>query len=212
MTHTPRVLARLDGTLSAPAEGAAADVALRYVRANLAALGLSRSATSTRCGRPRPTTVDGITTVRWRQAVDGIAAADSELRVNLDGDGRVLNVLGSPALQGLDADTSPSLTAGEAVRVVQDNAGVYRSLPRKSGARSVTYADGTTAELALYTAGSRGAPTWRGRDAVYDMMVDAATGKRSGAANLVKSAIRARVGHHPGDGAGCGPAVDTAAR
>ena len=63
--------------------------------------------------------------MRWRQAVDGIAAADSELRVNLDDDGRVLNVLGSPA-SGLDADTTPILTAGEAVRVVQDDAGVYR--------------------------------------------------------------------------------------
>ena len=83
----------------------------------------------TPCARRSTETVDGITSVRWRQAVDGIAAADSELRVNLDGDGRVLNVLGSPA-SGLDVDTTPALTAGEAVRVVQDDVGVYRALPR----------------------------------------------------------------------------------
>ncbi len=36
-TGTTRVLVRLDGTLSAPVSGAPADVALRYVRANLSA-------------------------------------------------------------------------------------------------------------------------------------------------------------------------------
>ena len=122
VTRTPRVLARLDGALSAPAAGAAEDVAMRYVRANLAALGLAERDLDT-LRAPETETVAGITTVRWRQAVDGIAAADSELRVNLDGDGRVLNVLGSPAA-GLDAVTTPSLTAGEAVRVVQDDTGV----------------------------------------------------------------------------------------
>src|SRR5262245_15087528 len=40
VTRTPRVLARLDGALSGPAEGAAARIGLRYVRDNLAALGL----------------------------------------------------------------------------------------------------------------------------------------------------------------------------
>ena len=50
VTRTPRVLARLDGALSGPASGSAADVALRYVRANLAALGLTRG----RPGHPAP--------------------------------------------------------------------------------------------------------------------------------------------------------------
>ena len=186
------MLARLDGALSAPAAGAAQDVALRYVRANLAALGLSERDLDT-LRAPETETVAGITTVRWRQAVDGIAAADSELRVNLDDDGRVLNVLGSPAA-GLDAVTTPSLTAGEAVRVVQDDTGVYRSLTRKGGERSVTYDDGTTAKLALYTGRLAWRVTYRAADdAVYDVMVDAATGKLLRRANLVKSAVMARV-------------------
>ena len=204
VTRTPRMLARLDGALSGPASGSAADVALRYVRANLAALGLTEPIW-TRCGRRSPTTSGRITTVRWRQAVDGIAAADSELRVNLDDDGRVLNVLGSPA-SGLDADTTPTLTAGEAVRVVQDDVGVYRvAAARERGTRSVTYADGTTAELALYTGRLAWRVTYRaGDDAVYDVIVDARSGKLLRRANLVKSAVPARVwddhpGRHGGD-------------
>ena len=215
------MLARLDGALSGPASGSAEDAALRYVRANLAALGLQEDDLAS-LRPPVSDTVDGITTIRWRQAVDGIAAADSELRVNVDRDGRVLSVLGSPA-SGLDADTTPTLTAGEAVRVVQDDAGVHRALPRTSGgARSVTYADGTTAALALYT----GRLVWRvtyraGDDAVYDVMVDARTGKLLRRANLVKSAVWAHVWeNHPGAAAGggatparsiCDPWLDPAA-
>ena len=88
----------------------------------------------TRCAPPTATTSGGVTTVRWRQAVDGIPAADSELRVNVTRDGRVLSVLGAPA-HDLAAATTPGLTAGEAVRAVQDDTGVYRSLPPDGGAR-----------------------------------------------------------------------------
>ena len=70
-TGTPRVLARLDGTLSAPASGAPADVALRYVRANLPALGLTEADLDT-LQAPETTSAGGVTEVRWSQAVDGI--------------------------------------------------------------------------------------------------------------------------------------------
>ena len=82
-TGTPRMLARLDGALSGPAAGDADDVALRYVREHLAALGLEQADLDA-LRPPSSTTAGGITTVRWRQAVDGIPAADSELRVNVD--------------------------------------------------------------------------------------------------------------------------------
>jgi hypothetical protein len=122
------VLQRLGGTLTAPASGDAEAIALRYVRGHLSALGLDASDLDT-LQAPTSATVGGVTMLRWRQAVDGIPAADSELRVNVTRDGRVLSVLGSPA-SGLSADTTPALTAGEAVRAVQDDVGVYRSLPR----------------------------------------------------------------------------------
>jgi Zn-dependent metalloprotease len=132
------VLQRLGGTLTAPASGDAETIALRYVREHLSSLGLSASDLDT-LQPPTSTTVGGVTMLRWRQALDGIPAADSELRVNVTRDGRVLSVLGSPA-SGLSADTTPALSAGEAVRAVQDDVRAYRSLPRASGPGGATRA------------------------------------------------------------------------
>ncbi len=190
-TGTPRVLARLDGTLTGAASGAPEDVAIDYVQRNLDVLGLTSSDLST-LEPPETSTAGGVTSVRWRQAVDGIPAADTELRVNLTSDGRVLNVLGSPA-PDLDPDTTPSLTAGEAVRAVQGAAGSYRALPRDSGpagpTRATSYVDGTDAELALF----KGRLAWRvmlhaSSRAVYDAFVDAETGRVLRKHNMVKSA------------------------
>ena len=176
-TGTPRVLARLDGTLSAPEPGAPEAVALRYVRANLAALGLTEADLDT-LQAPETATAGGVTEVRWRQAVDGIAAVDRELRVNLTADGRVVNVLGSPA-SGLDPDTTARISAGEAINAVQDAVGVHRSLALAGNdAKPVLYRDRLTWRV-TYTAAS---------DAVYDAFVDAETGRVVKKANLVKSA------------------------
>ena len=194
-TGTPRVLARLDGTLTGAASGAPEDVAMSYVRRNLDVLGLTEADLDDAASRPRRRRADGVTEVRWRQAVDGIPAADSELRVNVTDDGRVLNVLGSPA-PDLDPDTTPSLTPGEAVRAVQEDVGVYRALPRDSGpagaTRATEYADGSEAELTLF----KGGLAWRvlyyaSSTEVYDAFVDAKTGRVLQAHNMVKEAAPA---------------------
>ena len=192
----PKVLQRADGALTAPASGAPRDIALRYVRANLDRLGLDRDDLGT-LQAPTTSTGGGITTVRWPQAVDGIPAADSELRVNLASDGRVLNVVGEPA-HDLRANTTPTVTAGEAVRAVQDATGSHRALPRAAGpkgaTRATTYADDTTAELAL----DGGRLVWRvtyeaGPGEFYDAFVDARSGLVRRKVNLVKNATPASV-------------------
>jgi hypothetical protein len=162
LTGTPRVLARLDGTLTPASTRAPEAIATDYVRANLAVLGLTTAdfdALSPAAFRSLP---GGITSVRWRQTVDGIPAADHELRVNGARAGRVLNVLGSPA-HALDVDTTPPLAAGEAVRAVQDDVGEHRSVVRASGpagaARTTEYADGTEASLVTFA----GRLAWRVR-------------------------------------------------
>ncbi len=195
-TGTPRVLARLDGTLTGATSGAPEDVALSYVRRNLDVLGLTEADLATL--EPAETSArDGVTEVRWRQAVDGIPAADSELRVNVTDDGRVLNVLGSPA-SDLDPGTTPSLTPGEAVRAVQEDVGVYRALPRDTGpagaTRATEYADGSEAQLTLF----KGGLAWRvlyyaSSTKVYDAFVDARTGRVLQAHNMVKSDAPASV-------------------
>ena len=164
VTRTPRVLARLDGALTSPRSGTAQAIALAYVRANLQALGL-KSLGSLR--NPAITTAGGITQARWRQGVGNVVAADSELRVNLARDGRVLSVLGSPAAD-LPADTTPQLDAQQAIKA--------------SGATHPT-----TPKLEFFAQRL----AWRltdnvSDDAVYDVTIDAETGKLLRRANLVK--------------------------
>ena len=63
------MLARLDGTLTRASARAPEAIATDYVRANLPALGLLGHA-------PTVSSAGGITSVVWRQTVDGIPSAD----------------------------------------------------------------------------------------------------------------------------------------
>ena len=166
-TDTVRVAGNLDGTLTGPASGAAAPIGLRYVRAHRARLGLTAADLDT-LAEPTVRSVGGIRQVRWRQEVDGIAVADAELRVNVDADGRVINVLGSPS-SSLPQDTSPLLAKPE------------------PDAELTIYAD----RLA-YRYRDEAGP-----DAIYDTITDADTGKVLKRTNLVKS-VNGRVWeNHP---------------
>src|SRR3954451_5873667 len=67
-TGTPRVLARLDGTLTRAASRAPEEIAAAYVRDTLAALGLAAGdVTGTPAVEDQP---GGVTSVQWRQTVD----------------------------------------------------------------------------------------------------------------------------------------------
>jgi extracellular elastinolytic metalloproteinase len=125
ITATPRTLGRLNGALTGPRAGDPVAVALDYVRTHAAALGLAADdlATLRLSGRA---TADGITHVRWRQEFRGIPAFDNELRVNVDGAGRVLNVLGSPRHALSVASTTPRLSAADAIAALARNVGAAR--------------------------------------------------------------------------------------
>ncbi|MBE2320107.1 M36 family metallopeptidase [Solirubrobacter sp. CPCC 204708] len=97
---------KLDGPLTRPAEGAAATIGLRYVREHRSQLGLTAADLET-LDDPSVETIGDVRQVRWRHEIDGIEVADAELRVNVDSDGRLINVLGSPPEQ--PADTTPRL-------------------------------------------------------------------------------------------------------
>src|SRR4051794_27758656 len=112
-TGTPRVLARLDGTLTRASSRAPRAIASSYVRANLGVLGLTAADFDALSAPDLADLPGGLTSVRWRQEVDGIPSADSALQVNVAADGRVLNVLGAPD-HALDVPTTtPALDPGE---------------------------------------------------------------------------------------------------
>jgi extracellular elastinolytic metalloproteinase len=202
VTRTPRMLARLDGALTRSSSDAPEAIALRYVRANLAALGLSEAALDTL----DPPTVERsgkLVEVRWRQSAGGIPSADSELRVVLSAKGEVLSVLGAPS-NDLGSDTSPKLSAVDALEAVHDDTGTSGPLSRrtalKGATRATRFTDGSGAKLRRYAGRLAWNVTYRAApDAVYDVMVDADTGKILRRINLVKSAAPADVWeYYPG--------------
>ncbi len=193
-TGTPRVLARLDGTLTRASARSPSAIARDYVRAKLPALGVSAA---------DGVVGGGITTVVWRQTVDGVPASDRSLRVNLDAYGRVLNVLGAPARSLLGADDD---AGGERGRGRAGGAG-RRRRPSAAGAPArrrrrvdVRRRHVGAAGHVLRAAGlARAVP--RGRDAVYDATVDARTGAVLRRVNMVKSEAPALVWErYPGYG------------
>jgi hypothetical protein len=205
-TGTPRVLARLDGTLTRASKRSPEEIATAYVRANLATLGLTAADVE---GTPATTSLPGgVTAVQWRQSVDGIPAADNALRVNVGRDGRVLSLAGSPAHDLAVNASTPALDAGRAVRAVQDDVGVHRALVRRGGPagvrRATFYGDDTSASLVA----TEGRLAWRVQyrasgDAVYDATVDARTGRVLRRVNMVVRDTPALVWERfPGNGPG----------
>jgi Zn-dependent metalloprotease len=197
-TGTPRVLARLDGSLSGPAAGSPAAIAAAYVRSHLSDLGLT-SGDVDALEPPSTTTADGVTQVRWGQSYRGIPAADSDLRVTVARDGRVTAVLGSPAHDLSVGSIVPGIDAGAALRAVQADVGVFRSLPTSKGpagaTRTTAFRGGSSASLQIAAGDTL---TWRvtydaAPDAIYDATVDAKTGKVLRRVNMVKSATNATV-------------------
>jgi len=190
----------------AAAFAAPEDVALRYVREHRAQLGLDAGDVA---ALQAPTVAEGgnVTTVRFGQAVDGIPAADSEVRVNLAPDETVLNVVGDPA-GDLDANTTPTVTAGQAVRAVQAATASFRATTvdkvAKGATRETTYSDGTEAALALDDRRLVWRVTYRESSTeVWDAFVDARTGNVRRRVNMVKSDTPARVWeNHPGAASG----------
>jgi hypothetical protein len=200
-------------TFAFPAAALAApeDDALRYVREHRSDLGLDLGDVA---ALQAPTVVSGgnVTSVRFRQAVDGIPSADGEVRVNLAPDGSVLDVIGDPVAD-LDANTTPLVTAGEAVRSVQAATGGFHATTvdkvAKGATRATTYSDGSEAELSLDGRRLVWRVTYReSSTAVWDAFVDARTGKVRRRVNMVKSATNANVWeNHPGTGLGGGSNV-----
>jgi extracellular elastinolytic metalloproteinase len=209
ITGTPRSFQRLDGVLAGPASGSPAAVAMRYARANAAALGLSDADFDTLASTPEVrTSRTGITTVRWRQSFAGIPTYDNGLRVNLGRGNRVVSVQGAPVHDLHVSSVVPRLSAEQAMATLQRNVGVTRDLrvtSRSPGARRATsFSSGDEAKLVLFqlASGTRLAwsMTYRARsDAWIQAVVDATTGRVLRRANLTKFAVNVRVfDNYPG--------------
>ncbi|HEU4658760.1 MAG TPA: M36 family metallopeptidase [Capillimicrobium sp.] len=202
ITGTARAVQRLDGALTGPASGSRRDRAWSYVQEHATALGLDQGDLGTLVADGERRSDSGLLTLRWRQEVDGIPAFDNGLTVNVDGDGRVITVFGSPRGDLPEHVGEPVLSAPDAVRAAMDDVSVrgeVRVVEADAGPRRHTrFAGDHEARLVLF--GDVGAVrlAWRvllhaGPGAVYDTVVDAADGRILRRANLVKGADTAIV-------------------
>ena len=213
ITATPRMLGRLDGTLTGPRPGDPATVALGYVGDNAAALGLDPSDLSTLHLTNR-TAVGGVTYLRWRQEVGGIPVLDNQLQAAVDGDGRVVSVTGAPRPDLAVASVTPALSAAQARDAVASDVGVDHPATVTAGPtgarQETTFSTGDSAALVLFggVAGTRLAwqVTYKAdSSAWYDAVVDATTGAILRRANMTDSLVDARVfDNYPGAGAAVG--------
>jgi hypothetical protein len=211
-TGTPRVLARLDGFLTGPSRKDARELVLDYVRArpgvfrlddnDLAALRLTRDYTD----------VAGVRHLIWAQTYRGIPAFDNDLRASVTSDGRLVNVMGSPAGDLRPTTTVPAVGATAAVAAVLRSAGRAARAPRAvAGARGATratrFAGGHRAGLMLVNDGESVRLAWRvtahaDSDEVYASLVDASSGTVLRRANKVEDANGKAWDNYPGAPAG----------
>jgi extracellular elastinolytic metalloproteinase len=220
LTGTTRAIQRLDGTLTGPASGDRADVAMGWVRANRAALGLTLGDVEGLTLTERDVAAgSGVTHLRYRQDFQGIPAFDNDLRVNLDRGGRIVNVTGSP-ISGLRVDSiDPQLDAVAALRALQRNVGVTRPIDvteGPSGIRRLTrFPRGDFARLVIFGGADGPRLAWHvtyqaTTVAYYDAVVDATTGDVLYRQNLTKfqNATQQVFPNYPGAEEDANPAND----
>ncbi|MGC4112496.1 MAG: M36 family metallopeptidase [Nocardioides sp.] len=118
LTHTVRDLGKLNGYLTGRSSAPARQVALRYVRSHLSALGLHRGDLKTLQFRKDYVDSLGVHNLSWTQHAAGRTLFGNGLIVRVTRDGRVLAVQGSPVTRlaklAAAAPTSSKVTASDA--------------------------------------------------------------------------------------------------
>jgi hypothetical protein len=190
LTSTPRIVARLDGFLTAPSDESPASVGLVYVRAHRGVFGLDAAALANLDLVRDYVSIEGTHHLYWRQSIDGIPVFGNGLRANVTRDGRLINVLGSPLVSLSPTTSDPTLTAGEAVRAAKRDAGVAAVPLRADTAREVFFETVDGPRIAYETNVSDAST-------MYMTVVDGATGAVLYRQSLVNDANAQVLDYYP---------------
>lgn len=203
-----RAFGRLDALLTGESARSGADIALDYVRAHREVFGLDDADLSA-LRIVRRYSAAGIEQVRWAQSFRGITAIDTSLTANLTATGRLVNVVGEPrhdlALRSVRPSIGPSAAVAGAARAL--GAAPPQALRTPGGPeRETTFAGGASAKLVIYEGGGPRLG-WRMTlpiDAthIYDVLVDATSGKLQRRQNVVDTATATIYRNYPGAPAG----------
>ena len=175
VTRTARHVSSRTGFLTGPSSRPATAVALDYVRAYAAALGIRLAdLDSLRLSR-RVTDLNGITHVAWEQVVEGIAVFGNGLRAHVDRRGRLIAVQGSPV-------RAVATLASRARPARVDRAGAISSAAADARVSPAQLRPGATAERVWFFSQGRLRPAWLtftepGPRAGFQHVVDATSGR-----------------------------------
>jgi hypothetical protein len=193
-TGTPRHLFSLASFLTPVSGDDHAEIALDFFRENSDLFRLTQDEIETlRVAKNYVTRHNGVTHLAFQQIHDGLEIFESDLRVNLAPDGRIVSVNGQ-YFPGSGVSLEPQLTAAEAVRaVVEDSFPDVAFSPvvkqAATGASRLTvfhrgdFADDVTTRLVLFPAADATRLGWRvrlhlpERAAWYDVVIDARSGE-----------------------------------
>ena len=192
VTGTPTMVGRLDGFLTKRSSAKARTVALRYVRANAAGLGLSTADLKTLTLRKDYVDVAGIHHLSWTQSVNGIKVFGNGLKANVTKKGQLISIQGAPvpglAKLARSVTTRPAVTASRARQAAATDVGgtaakvtATTSTTKGSGARTV-WANADQAQLVWFATGSGLRLGWStyvqagGDQLNYQHVIDAHTG------------------------------------
>ena len=182
----PRVVARLDGTLTGPSGDTAAEVALRFLREHAAVYGLSAAdIAGLEVGSQRRSR-GGLVSVQLAQSHGGVTSIDSGVRAVLDARGRLVELVGSPDPDLAVAGTRAAVSRDRAATLAAQASG-KPSAASTARVSAVIFHVGPTARLgwrALVAAGPR---------QLDDVLVDATSGAIVRRANRVLFANAASV-------------------
>jgi hypothetical protein len=154
LTSTPRMVGRTDGFLTTPSSASAASVVVGYVSANPGVFGLTAADLRSLALSRDYVDIGGAHHLSWTQSANGVPLFGNGLQANVAGNGRLINVLGSP-VGGLSApSTSPGINASQAVATAKadtDTALIPADSIEGGGpTQATTFTDGDTASLVLF--------------------------------------------------------------
>ena len=196
VSGTPRRIGRTDGTLTGASRQAPATIALDWVRDHPSLFKLDAGELAA-LGTPKQvTTPSGIRIVSWPQRYRGIPVVGAGLRANVAAGGQLLSVGGGPLPDTSVPDTTPALSAQQALARARRDAGATGATPRPERSatgprRATTFRDDSTASLVVYPARTGNRLAWSvtakvDSTHVYSYLLDARSGAVLTRENMVR--------------------------
>ena len=187
LTGSPRQVARVDGFLTGKSKAKPRTIALRYVKANRTAFGLSRAAIRSLKLRRDYRDVTGTHHLSFVQRSKGIPVFGNGLIAHVAKDGRLVGFTGSPltSLAGLPT-AKPALSAASARSAAISDAGgraTVQAAKRLAGAQASTrFAGGDRASLVWFRTTGGTVLAWQTQvrpapGQLYTSVVDARSGR-----------------------------------